>query len=98
MVKQIKIGGAAAEAVAVHCLEFLASDPELIGGFLAATGLGPGNLRAAARDRRFLGAILTYVSDDETMLLKCAEAKNMRPEEIAAAYEVIVGRIEPDDA
>ncbi|MBY0613222.1 MAG: DUF3572 domain-containing protein [Beijerinckiaceae bacterium] len=97
MVKQSRISPSEAEGVAIQCLQFLASDPDLLGGFLAVTGLGPGNLRAAARDRQFLGAILTYVNDDERILLDCAAAMNIRPESIAMAYEVLVGVIHPDD-
>ena len=40
----------AAEALAVAALAFLASEPEHLGGFLAATGVGPDQIRNAARD------------------------------------------------
>jgi hypothetical protein len=96
MVKQLKIQSSEAQRIAVIVLNFIGSDPEYLGGFLAATGLGPTNLREAARDPRFLGAVLTYICDDEQMLIECAKATDTAPEDISRAYEVLVGRIEPD--
>ena len=97
MVKQSRISASEAEAVAILCLQFLATDPDVLAGFLAVTGLGPDNLRAAARDRQFLGAVLTYISDDERVLLDCAVAMNIKPESITMAYEVLVGVIHADE-
>lgn len=96
MVNYSKMGVEEANKVAIACLHFVAGNPEHLGGFLATTGLGPDNLRAAARDSRFLGAILTYISDDECLLLDCAESTGTAPQAIAKAYETLVGTIEPD--
>ncbi len=51
----------AAEQVAVLALNFLAADAERLGGFLAATGIGPANLRQAAREPQFLAGVLRHL-------------------------------------
>ena len=91
MVKHSKITRDEAEGLATKCLAYLASSPEALGGFLASTGLGPENLRVAARDERFLAAVITYVNEDERLLLDCAAALDVPPERLAACYEAIVG-------
>ena len=92
MVKQSrKISREEAERLTTRCLAHLASSPEALGGFLAATGLGPENLRAAARDERFLSAVITYVNEDDRLLIDCAAALDVPPERLAECYEAIVG-------
>lgn len=71
--------------IAVAGLSFLAEDPELLGGFLGATGLGPENLRAAATDPGFFTAVLEHLMGDESLLLAFAERERLRPTLIAAA-------------
>ena len=43
----------AAETLAVAALAFLAAEPEHLGGFLAATGIGPDQIRKAAARPEF---------------------------------------------
>jgi len=85
------MNAAEAERLAANCLVFLAGEPERLGGFLAATGLGPDNLRAASRDPRFLAAVITYVNEEESLLLDCAAALGVEPERLARCYDVLVG-------
>ncbi len=87
---------AEAQQIAVTVLHFIASDPDNLGRFLAATGLGPDNLRQAARDPNFLNAVLTFISDDEKMLLACADWTTTKPERIMQAYECLVGNVTSD--
>lgn len=79
----------AAEALAVAALSYLAEDPETLGGFLGATGLGPETLRAAASEPGFLAAVLEYLMGDETLLLVFAERRRVRPMMIAAARHAL---------
>lgn len=66
---------AAAEIIALQALAFLAGDPERLGVFLAATGLGPQDLRQGARDPALLAGVLDHLLGDETTLLEfCAVA------------------------
>ena len=49
MKKPLPAAREAAEMLAVQALTFIAEDPERMGRFLAATGLEPGQIRAASR-------------------------------------------------
>lgn len=75
--------------IGVAGLSWLAADPERIGRFLAITGLGPENVRAAARDPAFLPALLDYLLGNETELLAFAGEMNLDPARIRAARDVL---------
>jgi hypothetical protein len=74
----------AAEIVAIQALNFVAADPGRLGLFLAETGIGPHNLRAAA-DPQFLSAVLDLVLGDAAAVKAFAKAST----NIAAAREVL---------
>jgi len=78
-----------AEMIGVAGLSYLASDPERIGRFLAVTGLGPENVRAAARDPSFLPALLDYLLANEKELVAFAEEMNLDPARVRAARDVL---------
>jgi hypothetical protein len=75
----------AAHALAVAALAFLASEPEHLGGFLAATGIGPNDIREASRDPNFLGGVLDHIAGDEPLLIAFAEQQRIAPTEIERA-------------
>jgi hypothetical protein len=78
-----------AEVIGVAGLSYLAAEPERIGRFLAITGLGPENVRAAARDPSFLPALLDYLLANETDLLAFATEMNVDPPRVRAARDVL---------
>lgn len=78
-----------AEAIGVAGLSWLAADPERIGRFLAITGLGPENMRAAARDPAFLPALLDYLLANETDLVAFAEEMNLDPVRVRGARDLL---------
>ncbi|MGY6247269.1 DUF3572 domain-containing protein [Bosea thiooxidans] len=80
-----------AEALAVQALGFLASEPERIGPFLAATGLDPANLRAAAGEPGFLAAVLEHIGSSDSLLLEFAGNLRLNPEIVAEARRRLVG-------
>ena len=86
----------AAEALAVTALAYLASEPEQLGGFLAATGIGPDQIRDAARDRSFLSGVLDYFSSDEALLVAFAKHQDIDPAEIERARMALGGVWERD--
>jgi hypothetical protein len=75
----------AAERLAVAALSYLASEPEHLGGFLAASGLGPNDIRGAARDPDFLSGVLDHISSNEPLLIAFAEQQGINPAEIERA-------------
>lgn len=85
-------GPEAAEHVAIRALNFIGSDPERLGGFLAASGMGPGDIRRAAREPRFLAGVLEYLAGDEKLLLAFAESEDIDPVTVMFAIEALSGR------
>lgn len=75
----------AAERLAVAALTYLASEPEHLGGFLAASGIGPNDIRGAAADPEFLSGVLDHVSANEPLLIAFAQAQGIDPAEIERA-------------
>lgn len=92
MVKEAKLHRADAENVAIQALTFLAADSGRLGRFLAATGIGPADIRAAARDRRFLSGVLDHIANDESVMLAFAQEAGIPRERIAAARALLSGR------
>jgi hypothetical protein len=86
----------AAEAMAIAALAYLAAEPEALGGFLAATGIGPDQIRTAARDPEFLSGVLDYVLSDEPLLIAFARSEGIDPAEIQRARTAFGGVWERD--
>ena len=82
----------AAEALAVAALAFLASEPEHLGGFLAATGVGPDRIRTASRDPNFLSGVLDHFSGNEPLLIAFAQHQGIDPTEVERA-RVALGHV-----
>ena|ERR1700742_2574762 len=92
MAKQARINRKIAETLAIQALGLMASDPERLGSFLAATGIGPEMIRKAAADPSFLAGVLDHVCADETLLLAVAEHAGMTPQEVEHAQAILSGR------
>jgi hypothetical protein len=87
--KKPKLTEADAQSIAIEALGYLAGDPERLEQFLALSGLGPGNLRAAAAEPGFLAAVLDYLGSDETLLLAFANSAGRDPATLAKAREIL---------
>jgi Protein of unknown function (DUF3572) len=81
-----------AENLAIQALAFMAGEPERLGQFLAATGIGPEMIRKAAADPAFLAGVLDHVAGDEPLLLAVAEQAGVTPQDIEHAQAVLSGR------
>lgn len=81
-----------AEETAIAALAWLAGEPELLGRFLALTGLQPDQLRAATRNPDFLGGVLDFLMGHEPTLMAFCEATETRPETVATAAYVFSGQ------
>jgi hypothetical protein len=87
--KQPQLSKAAAESIAIEGLTFLAGNPALLDRFLALSGLGRDNLRAAAGEPGFLAGVLDHLSSDESLLLAFAANARHAPETIAKARDIL---------
>ncbi len=80
-----------AETLALRALGFLASEPDRLEPFLAATGLGPATLRAAASDPGFLAAVLDHISGSDSLLLEFAGNLGISPDLVGQARARLSG-------
>src|SRR3954447_4601318 len=92
MAKGARINRKIAENLAIQALGFMAGEPERLGVFLAATGIGPEMIRKAAADPLFLAGVLDHVVADEPLLLAVAKQAGVAPHEVAHAQAVLSGR------
>lgn len=88
-------GDEAAERLALDVLLWITGEEDRLLPFLAATGLDLDTLRASVREPAFLVGVLDHVMGDENVLLACAQALDVKPERIAAAWHRLSPR--PDD-
>ncbi|MEI7804821.1 MAG: DUF3572 domain-containing protein [Hyphomicrobiales bacterium] len=80
-----------AETLAIQALTFIAGDGERLGAFLAMSGIGPDQIRAAAREPGFLAAVLDHVLADQKALADFAEGAGVTPAHVAKAREALAG-------
>jgi len=81
----------AAEGLAIQALTFLAGEPERLGRFLAATGIGPAEIRIAANEPGFLAGVLEYLAADDRLIAAFAAETSIDPADIARAHEALGG-------
>ena len=81
----------AAEGLAIQALTFIAGDGERLGRFLAVTGIGPQEIRAAAREPGFLAGVLDYLATDEALVTAFAAAAEIDPALIEKARAALGG-------
>jgi hypothetical protein len=83
---------AAAEAVAIAALGFIAGEPERLGRFLAVTGIGPESIRQAAREPHFLVGVLDHIAADEPLLMAFTAENQFDPNEVMRARDALAGQ------
>ena len=86
----------AAEGLAIQALTFIADDGERLGRFLATTGIGPAQIRAAAHEPGFLVGVLEYLAGDERLLQEFAAAAGFDPADVGKALAALGGHWERD--
>jgi hypothetical protein len=91
MKKHLAMPKDAAEALAIQALTFIAEDGERLGQFLAATGIGPAQIRAASGEPGFLTGVLDYLAGDESLLAAFADETGFDPSDPAKALVVLGG-------
>jgi hypothetical protein len=91
MLKPPKPPATDADTLALRALGFLASEPERLEPFLAATGLGPATLRSAAAQPGFLLAVLDHLAGSDSLLLEFAGNAGVSPESVIAARDRLAG-------
>lgn len=80
-----------AETMALSVLGWLAAEPDLMGTFLAQSGLATDDLPTLASDRGFLAGVMDFLMAEDQRVLDVAAALGMRPEDLARAAATLVG-------
>ncbi len=78
-----------AESVAIAALGFLAADPELLGRFLAITGIEAGSIRQAAAEPGFLAGVLQFILAHEPTLMRFSRETGTPPEAVGKALRAL---------
>ena len=86
----------AAEGLAIQALTFIAGDGERLGRFLATTGVGPAQIRAAAQQPGFLVGVLEFLAGDERLLQEFAAEAGFDPTYVGKALAALGGYWERD--
>jgi Protein of unknown function (DUF3572) len=92
--KSAKSGGVSpdgAMGIATQALAYIAGDGARLGRFLAESGLGPENLRQAARDPSFLPAVLDFILSHEHDLIDFATIAGIDPKLVSRARDALAG-------
>jgi hypothetical protein len=92
MKKRSPVTPEAAEQLAIQALTFIASDPTQLGRFLALTGIGPAEIRDAAREPGFLAGVLDHVAGDERLVVAFAADAGVEPDQVAEARAALSGQ------
>ncbi|MDG4648608.1 DUF3572 domain-containing protein [Roseibacterium sp. SDUM158017] len=80
-----------AETGALKVLGWLAGQEDLAPVFLSSTGVTPQDVRDRAGDPDFLASVLDFVLMDDAWVIACAEALDMRPDDLAAVRRMLPG-------
>ena len=91
MKKRLAMPHEAAEALAIQALTFIAAEPERLGRFLAVTGIGPAEIRMAAREPGFLVGVLDYLAADERLIAAFAAEAGFDAADLAKAHAALGG-------
>jgi hypothetical protein len=75
-----------AEETAAAILSWLAGEPDMLGRFMALSGMQASQLRGAVDDPGFLAGMIDFLMAHEPTLLAFCEATEVRPETVAAAW------------
>jgi hypothetical protein len=81
----------AALALAITALGFIAGESDELSRFLALTGIDPGSIRAAAKERGVLGGVLAYIAGNERTLLTFAAHAGVAPVDVEKARVILAG-------
>ncbi|MFC3060350.1 DUF3572 domain-containing protein [Paenirhodobacter populi] len=80
-----------AQVTGLKVLGWLASEDEIFGAFLGATGASLDDVRAGAEKPAFLISVLDFVLQSDDWVLAAAAAAGQPPQEIGLARAVLGG-------
>ena len=72
--------------IAIAILGWLANEPDLLGRFLALSGVAPAELRQRMAEPGFQAGLLDFVMEHEPDLIAFCQSAGLAPEAVAAAW------------
>ncbi|WP_165220273.1 DUF3572 domain-containing protein [Affinirhizobium pseudoryzae] len=76
----------APDETAAAILQWLAGEPDMLGRFLALSGVQPTQMRSAVNDPGFLAGMVDFVMAHEPTLMTFCEASQWKPEAVVLAW------------
>ncbi len=80
-----------AETVAIQALGWIAADEERLGRFMGLAGLSVDELRVRAGEPEFLGGVLDFVLENETLLVEFAAHAGLKPDAVLRLRRALPG-------
>ena len=80
-----------AETIALTALGWLAGNDELLPVFLGSTGASAGDLRRAAEDPGFLGAVLDFILMDDAWITAFCDSERLPYDSLLQARHALPG-------
>jgi len=80
-----------AEAMAIHILSWLISQPDLLNRFMALVGIEASSIRQAAAEPGFLSAVTGFLMAHEPTLLAFCADNDVKAERVAACHHKLAG-------
>jgi hypothetical protein len=96
MARQPLLSTEMAASIGLRALAFIAADEERLMRFIALTGMSPGDLQEQVHNSSFPGAVLDYLSQDESQLLAFAANEQLPPESVMRACALLNPQWEGD--
>ena len=78
-------------AIALQLIAFLVSDGERLERFSALSGMGLGDMKSGAENPIFLGFMLDYALQDESLIMTFCDHHEISPQTIALARRQLPG-------
>lgn len=78
-----------AEDTAIQVVGWLAGQPDLLGRFLALSGLTADGLRAASTEPGFLAGVLAFLMNHEPTLMAFCQDTGTEPRQVASAHRTL---------
>lgn len=94
MCKMLVMTREEAEILALKALEFLSRDVDQLSRFLAVSGLKPAALQSQVGDPYFLGGVLDYLLEDQSMIFLFTESQGLAPDAPEAARRMLPGGVD----
>jgi hypothetical protein len=80
-----------AQAMAISILGWITSRPELLGRFMALTGVDGGSIRQAAAEPGFLAGVISFVMAHEPTLMSFCAENDVKAELVVACHHKLAG-------